>query len=387
MNGKVISSIALNCKFAFSPIFSLFSSFNLKGVTSDIIRFFYLNIIYILINLNGKSFWFYSIANICKDNLVFHFLVTNLIKGEYISFCRVISVVAKQILCFSQAMRKRISVMHLFDIKIKKDLFFSTILMAKKSVTATVLDKYDIQNNTPIIVVIDAGHGGQDPGAVSRNGLCEKNVTIAIARKLRNILIADKKFKPILTRNGDCFISVIDRSEFARKHGANVLISIHVDSAFNKEVKGFSVWILSSRRANREMDICLEQYKKNSIGFRGTSSLLTINRDVNPYFNQVILDLQFGYSQKVSYELGVCVLHHLRDFGKLHKLKPISSSFGVLRSPDIPSLLVETGFISNSSEEKLLSNNFYQKKIAIAIYKGLRAYFIAHPLYISSDRN
>ncbi|WON77273.1 N-acetylmuramoyl-L-alanine amidase AmiB [Serratia sp. UGAL515B_01] len=230
-----------------------------------------------------------------------------------------------------------------------------------------------------VVVAIDAGHGGQDPGAIGPSGLKEKNVTIGIAHRLRSLLDKDPMFKPVMTRTGDYFISVMGRSDVARKQGANVLVSIHADAAPNPSANGASVWVLSNRRANSEMAGWLEQHEKQSELLGGAGDLLA-NSQADPYLSQAVLDLQFGHSQRVGYDVAVKVLQQLQKVGSLHKRRPEHASLGVLRSPDIPSLLVETGFISNSTEERLLGSSAYQDKIAQAIHNGLRSYFLAHPL-------
>lgn len=233
--------------------------------------------------------------------------------------------------------------------------------------------------NDAVIVAIDAGHGGQDPGAIGAGGLKEKNVTISIARKLKLLLNDDPMFKGVMTRDGDYFISVMGRSDVARKQNANVLVSIHADAAPNRSASGASVWVLSNRRANSEMAGWLEQHEKQSELLGGAGDLLA-NSQADPYLSQAVLDLQFGHSQRVGYDVAVKVIAQLQRVGALHKRRPEHASLGVLRSPDIPSLLVETGFISNPSEERLLGSSAYQQKIAESIYKGLRNYFLAHPL-------
>ncbi|MBA0168357.1 N-acetylmuramoyl-L-alanine amidase AmiB [Pectobacterium sp. CFBP8739] len=235
------------------------------------------------------------------------------------------------------------------------------------------------QGNERVVVAIDAGHGGQDPGAIGMNGLREKNVTIAIARKLQVLLNNDPGFKGVLTRDGDYFISVMGRSDVARKQGANLLVSIHADAAPNRNAKGASVWVLSNRRANSEMANWLEQHEKQSELLGGAGDLLA-NSSADPYLSQAVLDLQFGHSQRVGYDVATKVLRELQRVGGLHKRRPEHASLGVLRSPDIPSLLVETGFITNVSEERLLGSNDYQEKIANAIYQGLRGYFQTYPM-------
>ncbi|MCS2169483.1 N-acetylmuramoyl-L-alanine amidase AmiB [Scandinavium sp. TWS1a] len=234
-------------------------------------------------------------------------------------------------------------------------------------------------NGDKVIIAIDAGHGGQDPGAIGPGGTKEKNVTISIARKLRTLLNDDPIFKGVLTRDGDYFISVMGRSDVARKQNANFLVSIHADAAPNRDATGASVWVLSNRRANSEMAGWLEQHEKQSELLGGAGDVLA-NSQSDPYLSQAVLDLQFGHSQRVGYDVAVDVLGQLQRVGNIHKRRPEHASLGVLRSPDIPSILVETGFISNGGEERLLGSSDYQQQIAEAIYNGLRNYFNAHPL-------
>lgn len=238
-----------------------------------------------------------------------------------------------------------------------------------------------VTRNQVVIVAIDAGHGGQDPGAIGQHGLKEKNVTLAIARKLKSLLDNDPMFKPVMTRTGDYFVSVMGRSEVARKENASLLVSIHADSAPVHSATGASVWVLSNRRANSELANWLEQTEKQSELLGGAGDLLASNQS-DKYLSQVVLDLQFGHSQRVGYDVATKVLQQLRKITVLHKRLPEHASLGVLRSPDIPSLLVETGFISNLKEERLLVSSSHQDKIARAIYQGLRNYFRSHPYQV-----
>lgn len=234
-------------------------------------------------------------------------------------------------------------------------------------------------NGDKVVIAIDAGHGGQDPGAIGPGGTREKNVTIAVARKLRGLLNDDPMFKGVLTRDGDYFISVMGRSDVARKQNANFLVSIHADAAPNRDATGASVWVLSNRRANSEMAGWLEQHEKQSELLGGAGDVLA-NSQSDPYLSQAVLDLQFGHSQRVGYDVATSMIGQLERIGSMHKRRPEHASLGVLRSPDIPSVLVETGFISNNSEERLLASDDYQQQLAEAIYKGLRNYFQAHPM-------
>ncbi|WP_109079302.1 N-acetylmuramoyl-L-alanine amidase [Aggregatibacter kilianii] len=227
--------------------------------------------------------------------------------------------------------------------------------------------------NNAWTIAIDPGHGGKDPGAIGRNlKIYEKNVTLSIARELKALLDKDPRFHAVLTRNGDYYISVPERSEIARKHKANYLVSIHADSSETPNLRGASVWVLSNRRANDEMGQWLEDHEKRSELLGGAGSVLASHNE--KYLDQTVLDLQFGHSQRVGYELGSIVLRHFSQIASLSRPTPRHASLGVLRSPDIPSILVETGFLSNQEEEQKLSTPAYRKKIAHAIYNGLVEY-------------
>ncbi|MBR0572983.1 MULTISPECIES: N-acetylmuramoyl-L-alanine amidase [Pasteurellaceae] len=225
-----------------------------------------------------------------------------------------------------------------------------------------------------IVIAIDAGHGGRDPGAVGKVfKIKEKDITLAISKQLKLLLDKDPNFKGVLTRRSDYYIGVNKRSEVARKHKANLLVSIHADvSPVSNSVRGSSVWVLSNRRANNEMGKWLEDHEKQSELLGGIGSVLSSNRE--RYLDTTVLDLQFSHVQRAGYDLGKSVLKELNRVVPLVKRTPQHASLAVLRSPDIPSILVETGFLSNVNEEKNLSKKNYQKKIANAIYDGLVIY-------------
>lgn len=225
-----------------------------------------------------------------------------------------------------------------------------------------------------LTIAIDAGHGGKDPGAIGKNlGVKEKEVTLAIARELKALLDADPNFKAVMTRNGDYFIQLPNRTEIARKNKANYLVSIHADSSPSSDnLKGASVWVLSNRRANDELGKWLEDHEKQSELLGGAGSVLANNNE--RYLNQTVLDLQFSHAQRSGYELGKTVLDKLRNVTQLAKSSPQHASLSVLRSPDIPSILVETGFLSNTTEEQRLATKAYRRQLAKAIYNGLVAY-------------
>ncbi len=225
-----------------------------------------------------------------------------------------------------------------------------------------------------LTIAIDAGHGGKDPGAIGKNlGIKEKEVTLSIARELKALLDADPNFKAVMTRNGDYFIQLPDRTEIARKNRANYLVSIHADSSPSSDnLRGASVWVLSNRRANDELGKWLEDHEKQSELLGGAGSVLSSNQE--RYLNQTVLDLQFSHSQRSGYELGKTVLGKMRNITQLAKSAPQHASLSVLRSPDIPSILVETGFLSNTAEEQKLATKAYRRQVAQAIYQGLVAY-------------
>lgn len=228
------------------------------------------------------------------------------------------------------------------------------------------------------VIAIDAGHGGKDPGAIGQNKLQEKTVTFAIAKKVEALLKKDHAFTPVLTRSQDVYISVPARSDIARRKKAKLLVSIHADSAPNHNASGASVWVLSNKRADTELGRWIEQREKQSELLGGAGNALSNKQ--NPYLSQAVLDLQFAYAQRVGYDLATSILNTLHRVSKLHKSTPEHASLGVLRSPDIPSVLIEVGFISNKSEEKLLRTASYQDKLAKAIYEGIKNYVKQHPL-------
>lgn len=235
-------------------------------------------------------------------------------------------------------------------------------------------------------IAIDPGHGGKDPGAIGRNlKIYEKNVTLSIAKELKILLDKDPNFRGVLTRKGDYFISVPDRSEIARKNKANYLISIHADSSATPNFRGASVWVLSNRRANSEMGQWLEDHEKQSELLGGAGSVLA--SDNERYLNQTVLDLQFSHSQRSGYELGKRVLGKMSQVTTLVKKAPQHASLSVLRSPDIPSILVETGFLSNATEEQKLASAAYRRQIARSIYQGLVEYRKKNPTYAVPKNN
>ncbi|MDD8059772.1 MULTISPECIES: N-acetylmuramoyl-L-alanine amidase [Shewanella] len=225
-----------------------------------------------------------------------------------------------------------------------------------------------------IVVAIDAGHGGEDPGSIGPSGMYEKRVVLEIAKRLARKVDATPGMRSVMTRSGDYFVNLNKRSELARNSKADLLISIHADAFTSPQPRGASVWVLSMRRANSEIGRWLEQKEKHSELLGGAGEIIQ-NTDSEQYLAMTLLDMSMNSSMAISHSVAGDILRDLDSITHLHKRKPESASFAVLKSPDIPSILVETGFISNPSEERLLANGNHQEKLASAIYKGVLRYF------------
>ncbi|GAB3215867.1 N-acetylmuramoyl-L-alanine amidase [Pseudaeromonas pectinilytica] len=229
-------------------------------------------------------------------------------------------------------------------------------------------------SNGVVVIAVDAGHGGKDPGAIGPRGTHEKTVTLAVARELAELINRQPGMRAVMTRTGDYFVDLDARSEIARRQKAQLLISIHADSVDNATARGASVWILSNKRVDREMNKLLEQQDKHTQLLGGAGKVIA-EAEPNPYLAQTILDLSWDNSRSEGYNIGEEVLNQIGRVARLHKSKPVHASLAVLKAPDIPSLLIETGFISNHFEEKQLSSHAYQRQIATAIFRGVRGYY------------
>ncbi len=223
-------------------------------------------------------------------------------------------------------------------------------------------------------IVIDPGHGGEDPGAIGRHGSREKDVTLIIARRLKALIDAEPNMRALLTRDGDFFLPLHARVEKARRVRADLFVSIHADAFVRPHARGSSVFALSERRATSEAAQWLAK-KENEADLVGG-----VNLDVKDrYLAQTLLDLSQTATIDHSLRLGSSVLRRLESVNTLHKPRVEQASFAVLKAPDIPSILVETAFISNPDEEKRLNDEAYQDKLARAILDGIREYFAKHP--------
>ena len=231
----------------------------------------------------------------------------------------------------------------------------------------------------PFIIAIDAGHGGKDPGAIGKRGVREKNVTLAISKALYRYINSNKQFRGTLTRSRDVFVDLDRRSEIARLRKADLLISIHADSVASgsSTARGASVLVLSENRAVRENGKILRNNKqKKLIGGAGEVMDQSVG---NPYLATAILDMSSTNSRSEGNLLAQEILHQLSAFTHVRKSQPIKASLAVLKAPDIPSLLIETGYLSNRYEEIQLNQPNYQKQIAYRIYLGIKSYYEKYP--------
>lgn len=223
-----------------------------------------------------------------------------------------------------------------------------------------------------VIVVIDPGHGGHDPGAIGRRGTKEKHVVLAISRELYRLVNKTPGMRARLTRSKDYYISLRERLRRARKYNADVFVAIHADAYRNRRAHGSSVYTVSQRGASSEAARWLAE-KENYSELGGVNL-----DDKSNLLRSVLIDLSQTATIGASLKLGASVLYALRGTTRLHRHRVEQAPFVVLKSPDIPSVLVETGFISNRSEEKRLKSKKYQKKIAQAILNGVQSYFHSH---------
>ncbi len=225
-----------------------------------------------------------------------------------------------------------------------------------------------------LVIAIDAGHGGEDPGAIGREGTREKDVVLSISRRLKKLVDAEPGMKGVLIRTGDYYIPLRKRMALARKHKADFFVSIHADAFHDSRARGSSVFVLSKGGASSEAARWLAQ-KENAADFVGGVSL----DDKDDVLASVLLDLSQTASMQASHDAADQVLKNLRSVGRVHSKTVQKARFMVLKSPDIPSMLVETAFISNPQEEKNLRSKAHQEKLAKAILGGINSYFRRYP--------
>jgi len=225
-----------------------------------------------------------------------------------------------------------------------------------------------------VTIVVDAGHGGEDPGAKGRRGSREKNVTLTIAKKLKSIIDAEPNMRAVLTRDGDYFIPLQVRVQKARRVQADLFVSVHADAFIKPHARGSSVFALSERGATSTAANWLAKRENDADLIGG------VNLDVKDrYLAMTLADLSLTAQINDSLKLGKAVLSELGGVNALHKRDVEQAGFAVLKAPDVPSILVETAFISNPDEERRLNDEGYQEKMAQAIFKGIKRYFTKNP--------
>lgn len=225
-----------------------------------------------------------------------------------------------------------------------------------------------------VTIMLDPGHGGEDPGAIGRAGTYEKNVTLEVARRLKARIDAEPNMRAVLTRDSDFFVPLQMRVQKARRVHADLFLSIHADAWIKPDARGSSVFVLSEKGASSTQARLLAQ-KENDADLIGGVNLG--NKDL--FLARTLLDLSQTATINDSLKLGRYLLGELGSINTLHKANVEQAGFAVLKAPDIPSALIETAFISNPEEESRLNDDAYQEKLAGAIVRGIRQYFIKHP--------
>lgn len=228
-----------------------------------------------------------------------------------------------------------------------------------------------------IIIAIDAGHGGEDPGALGPKGTHEKDVVLEIAKELKREIDRHEGYQGVLTRTGDYFIPLRKRVEMVRKYKADLMVSIHADAFHSPRPKGASVFALSRNGASSEMARWLSNKENNSDLIGGMEPVSVRGRDNE--LATVLLDLSMTSSINTGIEVGKHILGEVKQITDLHKPQVEQAGFMVLKSPDVPSILVETGFISNPGEERKLRSSKFRKQLAQRIFKGINDYFTRVP--------
>ncbi|MFT5756758.1 MAG: N-acetylmuramoyl-L-alanine amidase [Alteromonadaceae bacterium] len=232
-------------------------------------------------------------------------------------------------------------------------------------------------NKRDIVVAIVAGHGGEDPGSIGAKGSYEKRVTLRIARKLAKLVDSQEGLKAVMIRTGDYYVNHNRKTELARENKADLLISIHADAFTSSKPNGASVLVQSTRRANSEFTRWIANRQEESELLGGAGETIKKTKDKNLAIT--LADMKKEYTMGSSYEFAEHVIKQMKKVTKLHKKKPEGLSLAVLKSSDIPSVLIETGFISNPIEERNLNNPNHQLKLARAIFRAIDNFFTNSP--------
>jgi N-acetylmuramoyl-L-alanine amidase len=250
-------------------------------------------------------------------------------------------------------------------------------LFDKKRVVSRSVEEVVKKKNRKIIIAIDAGHGGEDPGALGPRKVREKVVVFQIAKRIEKLFDSNPNFQGELVRSGDYYLAHRKRSQLAREKQADFFISIHADAFTDPQAHGASVYALSTKGATSEAARYLASKENRADLIGGASNLSLDNKD--DVLAGVLLDLSMTATLSSSLEAGKYVLKNMGSVARLHKKQVEQAGFLVLKSPDLPSLLIETGFISNPKEARQLSSAKYQQRMADAIYDGLVQFYSENP--------
>ena len=255
----------------------------------------------------------------------------------------------------------------LYDHRLVVDLKSNNTPIKNNSAQSSVAER-------KVVVVIDPGHGGKDPGAIGPNRIYESNVVLAISLRLAEYINRTTDMKAVLTRDNDTFIVLRDRMKMGRESKADLFLSIHADALDNPRVKGASVYTLSLKGASDE---AARVFAERENAYSSISEVAISNMDKDAV--SLLTDLSQNFSMKASKEAAGIILNELSKVGSIRKKKVQEAGFAVLKSPDVPSVLIETTYISNPSEEARLNSRSYQDKLARAIFEGTRQYFFINP--------
>ena len=255
----------------------------------------------------------------------------------------------------------------LYDHRLVVDLKSNNTPIKNNSAQSSVAER-------KVVVVIDPGHGGKDPGAIGPNRIYESNVVLAISLRLAEYINRTTDMKAVLTRDDDTFIVLRDRMKMGRESKADLFLSIHADALDNPRVKGASVYTLSLKGASDE---AARVFAERENAYSSISEVAISNMDKDAV--SLLTDLSQNFSMKASKEAAGIILNELSKVGSIRKKKVQEAGFAVLKSPDVPSVLIETTYISNPSEEARLNSRSYQDKLARAIFEGTRQYFFINP--------
>jgi N-acetylmuramoyl-L-alanine amidase len=274
----------------------------------------------------------------------------------------------------------------------RRDFDFSTVnnssTLVKKIRHSTPKSKNDTrmvvtnsaapERDKDIVIVIDAGHGGNDPGSIGPKGTYEKNITLSISKMLEKRINAETGLRAVMTRTGDYYISPNDRPGVAQRENADLLVSIHADAFTTPQPRGGSVWVLSKGRADSELGRLLERTERDS-QLLGSAADVIGDRDTERYFAETIFNMSMDLSRASSYDISNKIIKEMKKVTRMHKKVPQSASLAVLTAPETPSILVEVGFISNPQEEKNLNWRAYREQLADSLHTSITRYFRNSP--------